>query len=584
MPRRIDAALALGFLVVAMVPPAGGAVRAEPARAAAAAQRPDARRVTPVKGTASISGRVVAADTGSAVRSAAVALTSPAAGTWTATTDAEGGFRFPDLPAGRYNLRVTKGGFATTSFGGGPRGNVAFELRDGQALDRGDLRLPRGGVIAGRVVDEHGEPMVDVFVSAMRSEYVQPGVRRLSAARSTQTNDLGEFRLHSLLPGKYYVSASLRMMQMVGGDGPPQQIVGAARGTAPAFYPGTASAVDAQPVGIAAGEIRSSVDMQLSGVPLAVISGTVIDSRGQPAPRMAVMLNPARLDGALIQQINMVETDAQGRFSLPNVAPGDYRLDVESVARMEAIGQTGSTARRPDAHEFASQPITVRGDDASNVVVQTSLGFRISGRVVVEGGSLTPEQLEAVQVSVLPVLAGQGISGVLLAAGAAAAPDGSFVVANVIGPRLIRVGALPSGYVLKSVRAYGSDITDSGIDVVQDVPTVEIVVTGRPTELSGTVTEAGGSVTTEYAVIVFSDDSRRWAARLNRHVTSARPGADGRFRVTGLPAGRYLAVAVGALVDGEWAEPDHLEQLRSVATRFELADGEARTVTLVKRQ
>jgi hypothetical protein len=48
-------------------------------------------------------------------------------------------------------------------------------------------------------------------------------------------------------------------------------------------------------------------------------------------------------------------------------------------------------------------------------------------------------------------------------------------------------------------------------------------------------------------------------------------------------AGRNLSVAVDALVDGEWAEPDHLEQLGAVATRFELADGEARTVTLIRQ-
>jgi hypothetical protein len=70
---------------------------------------------------------------------------------------------------------------------------------------------------------------------------------------------------------------------------------------------------------------------------------------------------------------------------------------------------------------------------------------------------------------------------------------------------------------------------------------------------------------------------------MNRFVTALRPGRDGRFNVAGLPAGGYLAVALQTIDGGEWAEPENLEKLRAVATPFTLADGEARTLTLVIR-
>ncbi|HVJ28463.1 MAG TPA: hypothetical protein VM493_13030, partial [Vicinamibacterales bacterium] len=54
----------------------------------------------------------------------------------------------------------------------------------------------------------------------------------------------------------------------------------------------------------------------------------------------------------------------------------------------------------------------------------------------------------------------------------------------------------------------------------------------------------------------------------------------GAFRVAALPAGRYFAVALPALSDGEWAEPAHLGTLEARAIGFTLAEGESRTLGL----
>lgn len=166
----------------------------------------------------------------------------------------------------------------------------------------------------------------------------------------------------------------------------------------------------------------------------------------------------------------------------------------------------------------------------------------------------------------------------------AVAPDGSFIVRGLIGTRLVRIGGLPSSLALKSVRAHGIDVTDDGLQITQgDVANVEIILTATPTLVTGSVSDRSGTPVREYAVVVFADDSRRWTAPFNRFVTVARPTADGRFTVRALPAGNYLAVAMETLVEGEWAEPENLERLRAHATRFSLADGETRTLTLVRR-
>src|SRR5262245_40069076 len=177
-------------------------------------------------GTGRLRGRVLAAgDTNSALRRAQVRISGPDIGTKTALTDTQGRFEFKDLPAGRFTVSVSKSGFVTMQYGqsrpfepGRP-----IELTDGQLMDKADVALPRGSVLAGRVVDEFGEAVAEADVTAMRMQY-QNGRRRLvPSGRNASTNDLGQFRLYGLPPGEYYVSATLRnmsmMLDMVAGGG-----------------------------------------------------------------------------------------------------------------------------------------------------------------------------------------------------------------------------------------------------------------------------------------------------------------------------------------------------------------------------
>jgi hypothetical protein len=127
-----------------------------------------------VTGTARLSGRVAAADANKALARAVVQLVT--AGTdeprW-GWTDADGRWQFSRVPAGRYTLLISKTGYVTLRYGqlrsfepGKP-----IVVGDGQVLDRLDVALPKGAAIAGRISDEHGNPMAGVLVRAMRSRY-----------------------------------------------------------------------------------------------------------------------------------------------------------------------------------------------------------------------------------------------------------------------------------------------------------------------------------------------------------------------------------------------------------------------------
>src|SRR5699024_9264681 len=72
-----------------------------------------------------------------------------------------------------------------------------------------ELKLSPQSVIAGHVFDEDGDPVQGVNVEVWRYAY-PGGRRRLAQTQNGSTNDLGEFRIANLSPGRYFISATPR--------------------------------------------------------------------------------------------------------------------------------------------------------------------------------------------------------------------------------------------------------------------------------------------------------------------------------------------------------------------------------------
>jgi hypothetical protein len=537
-------------------------------------------------GSGRITGRVVASDTVAIVRGATVTLLGQNAATWSGKTDAEGRFSFGSLPAGSFRVRVAKAGFVTTTFGLDGRQAGPIALGVGQVIDRGDLALPRGGVITGRLFDEFGEPAAGVNVQALRSSYLSPGERRLQHEGSAQTNDLGDYRIFGLKPGQYFVAASLRQMQFGVAEAgtPAPQFAASSQGSAPTFYPGTANGGDARSVDVSAGRETSGIDVSLLAVALARVSGTVVDSTGKPAAGMFVWLNTERSDGGLFAATLTADIDAAGRFTVPNVAPGNYRVDVVSIARMEAIATSGSggigQSLDGQARESASVPISINGQDVEGLAIQTGPGARLTGAVTIDGKPASGTDLSKASVSLLAPRT--GISATLQAAYAPIKPDGTFSIASSAGLRMPRLSGLPVGLWLKSVVARGIDVTDAGFEIGnEDIPNIQIELTSSPARVKGAAKDATGAPVKQFVAVIFAEEARVWGTMMNRRVVSARAAEDGTFVIANLPAGSYFAIALDQVTDGEWAEPANLEKLKTKATSFKISDGELKELSLV---
>jgi hypothetical protein len=243
-------------------------------------------------------------------------------------------------------------------------------------------------------------------------------------------------------------------------------------------------------------------------------------------------------------------SSADGSFAVRNVLPGE---NVLSAVRWGDSGQ-----------EYASMPLTI-GADIDGLVLQLRRAVTIRGRVAFEGPP--PAAFESLKLRAIPVMATpeRGAITVQLEA------DGSFAIDNQFGALLLRTTGLP-GWHLKSVSYDGRDITDVPTEFMSSSPNVEMLLTRNSATVTGIVRTAQGAGT-DAAVLIFGRDRSRWDGRL----TTTRVGnadGQGRYRLEGLRAGHYLAIALSAEdVNVDEPLPAYFELLAGLATPLEVNDG-----------
>lgn len=546
--------------------------------AGAGAQVPGPRsgspRDTPQRATRTgkIAGRVVSAESGSPLRRAQININSREAEfTRRVTTGSDGRYEFAELPPGRYSLSVSREGYVTLEYGqvrpfedGKP-----LDITAGQVLDNVDFSLPRGAAITGRITDELGDPITDVEVQALRRQFANGQRELVLAGRTTQTNDLGAYRIFGLMPGDYIVRASPRDIPL----GPATE---ADQVTYPtAYYPGVIDVRQAQTVTVSLGQEVSSVVFPLVLSRLSRVSGTVIGSNGRPLAAAIVRIRAPAGTDASASAINAANSGdnrvrEDGSFELKEVPPGEYVLDIQQRNTREMPEMS------PSQLEFASITISVSGD-IDNISVVTMTAVTVSGRVVYQGGKPPESEL---RVTADAPGAASVITGPDFAAGRVDS-DGTFELPRVSGLQMIGVQGIPPGWMLKDITIAGMNITDTPYDfrVGNSVTDLVITLTDRLSEIRGSVHDGRGRPVADYVLVVFPEDARLWAA-WSRYVQTTRPNQSGTYSMKGLPAGRYFAALVPALENGLQNDPAVLEQLRAGARSFSLTEGQTLDLNL----
>lgn len=575
-------ALAVGFLLFApssfaQAPalPQGAAQPGPPVRAQMPARDGAAEAPT---GTARIRGRVVSADNGTPLRRALVRVSAGELRVnRVVTTDAEGNYEFAELPAGRYNIFVIRSGFVSLQFGqrrpfesGRP-----LDVANAQIVEKIDFALPRGGVIAGRVTDEVGEPLAGVRMQAMRYQYLPSGQRQLTPVTgggpfgAFATNDLGEFRLYSLMPGTYIVSAApADIAGMMTTPGAPASAQPDGHGIT--YFPGTINVDEAQAITVGIAEVATA-SFALVPQRMTRISGLVRDSEGRPLAANISLRTVSAGGGMMMRGLAMASGD--GRFSVGSVPPGEHFIEVS----------TG-----PGGDESASVPITAGGQDITDLIITTARGKTISGEVTLEGA---PAGLKFLRVNASsPEPGGPQPMRIYDETQGMVDEKGRFQIRGLSGRGVFNAfpanpGGGAPGLFLKSVTIDGENFTDIPFDfsTARDDTKVQIVMTDKQTTLSGTVKNARGEQIIDYTAVMFPAQLKD-GVMPGRYIRVVRPDQQGRFQARGLPPGDYFAVAVESLEQGGQFDPAFRKQLEPTAKRLTLTEGQTATVDLTLAQ
>ena len=468
-------------------------------------------------------------------------------------SDARGRYEFRGLPAGEYTVSARpsqyQGQFLApvTPPGGPPR----LTLADGQVIDGHDLPLVRAGAIVGRLVDADGDPLSGVNVSAQR-------VGQSFTSYSTIFSDEhGRYRLYRLMPGDYAILAK----PVTDGDNLGSDAV-ITTGYVDTYHPSTSSRDEATPVRVRGGEETAAGDLVLIRARLLRISGTVLDSRGSPAT--------ARTTVFLARENKRASFGTGplpgGLFSFRAQPPGKYRV----IARL----REGT----PDLDiEYASLPINLIDSDLQDLVLRMKPAATVSGRIVFEAGSPP-----AVPGNTLHVYAQETTEALFESRNRSGSvgKDLSFTLGGLGDNLIIRPAGVPAGWTLKGVFLGNTDITDVPTEFRDaDTGRLQVVLTTRASQVSGTVTDEKGQPAAAAQVVLFPEDKTYWFPMATR-LRFGGVGRDGRFAYDGLPAGRYYLIALPPERTIGEHSIDTLEALVAEATALFIGADEQRQVDL----
>lgn len=442
-------------------------------------------------GSAGLSGSVVNALTGEPLKKAQVTLDDAASErTYAAATDDAGAFTLASLEPGAYELIVQKRGFV--------QDGKVVTLKAGQTPSGENIRLVPQGVVTGRIADRAGDPVAGVTIQAIQASSAG-GVLRYSIAGSATTNDLGEYRIFGLNPGRYYLGGAYR----------------AAGGYAAVYFPDAREATRAVPIQVLAGGEVQGINLTIGDLQSLRVRGAIQGPPGLPVQGLMIVAAPC--DAGPLNRATTTVREADGTFELRDLIPGCYVLAADSF----------SGGRRFSAR----QPLTVAEKNLEDLHLTLRPPTQLTGRVRSEGTADFPFREVIVTLD-------SRFSKVT--AGGAAAQDGSLSLNNVV-PEIYELNVVvPEGYYLKSARLGAIDVMQSGLDLTHGIAeALDLEIGGDGGLMEGIVTGKDDQPIEGARVALVADHpAGRWP-RPKVAVTDAQ----GTFRMRGIAPGDYKVYA-----------------------------------------
>jgi hypothetical protein len=256
-------------------------------------------------------------------------------------TAEDGKFEFHGVPAGKYSLEGGKRGFIFARYDQHEQFSTAIVTGAGLDTETLVLRLAPNAVIAGKVLDEFGEPVRHATVTVYYDDH-STGVDQIHQFRSAQTDDLGVYEVTPLRPGTYFLSANAKPWYAVHPPSEPRQsqstnlmseadlaedppAVDRSLNVAypVTYYPDVEAADDAAPISIQVGE-RVEADFHLNPVPSLHLLFRVPE--GNNHQFFVPQLQQPAFDGFTPAQASGTQRVAPGLMEVTGVPAGRYNV------------------------------------------------------------------------------------------------------------------------------------------------------------------------------------------------------------------------------------------------------------------
>ena len=520
--------------------------------------------------TAAISGRISEQVSGRPLPQALVTLRTAGSSQWLeAIADPQGRYEFTGLAPGEYaiwagpgerratHLRQAFGQAAPLDMSAPPPG-PAVTLKPGEIRSEVNIALARALGIEGRVSDPWDDPMADVELTVVRAD----GTPYPSMPMPVYSDDRGEFRLFGLAPGRYRVCAVPH--GFFGDDSSDRS-----RLVRTCHLASTTESSAADVVLDTEDALRIDIRVQRSGT--YSVSGSVIDAAGAPVDGAGIV---AMRDD---HSVSANATTRQGRFDLAGLTPGHYLMKA-SVGGPDNPSDTRPPKREP---EVGYATVDIDSVDLAGITVPLSKGQKLPGRVLVEGGSAPrSQQLQMMVHMGMPQDAWSQLEG--RPPFSAVDDQLNFELTGLYRrPLIVWLQGLPDGWVVKSVRYEGRDITGVPTDfgIASSPRRLEIVATNRVATPAVRVIDDQGQPVTSYQVMLIPADPARWKGA--PWTIQRTPSRDGVLKLGARLPGDYL-IAVLTWDDYRvlLREPARLESLAPVMSRATFTEGDDRTLEL----
>jgi hypothetical protein len=498
-----------------------------------------------------VQGQVVQEPGGQPLKKVNIRLAG--SGGYATVTDAEGHFKIEDVTPGNYQLWLAKSGFVEAGKHHAEFFYRSLSLDPGQELKDLLIRMQPAAVIVGKIVDDDGDPQVNVRISVFR--HTSASKQRFDEQSAESTNDLGEFRIGGLSPGRYIVSASPGFRQALQ-EGKKEQPKETTLLTT-TYYPGTTDKSQAVPLELHAGD-EVPVTFSLASARAFNIRGTV----RPPSPGAEwVVLESRDRNG-----IEEASVDQNGSFEIQGVLPGSYTARLVTASIPEDI--------RTDPK------IEVSNTDVDGVHLVPHPTGLVRGQFRMDSGQKIDWSKVGVQLSddddsdsafVARTYSGETTN-------AQVKNDGSFELKKVPAGtyHLLVTTEDPKlrDYFVKTANLGGRDVGDTGLKVAGGTYSLDVVASPNGVTIQGTVVDAKDHPVADATVVCVPDAKRRKRSDLYQQDTSDQHG---HFRLHGLNPGEYTILAFEEL-DDDYHDPDFIKAHQTQGETVKIEEGGSKSV------